>query len=244
MAIPKWDDERVQALVAAVGNESPVTQDTVKRVAQELETSARSVSSKLRKMDFEVELASAAAKSKSFSDEQEASLQALVEANSGNLTYAELADAFEGDFSAKQIQGKILSMELTDHVKATPKKESTKTYTDAEEATFSEMAGAGAFLEDIAEALGKPLASVRGKGLSLMRSGAIESIPKQQNVKGKETADPFADLGDLAEFTVATLAEKLEKTERGVKTMLTRRGLTVSDYDGAARKAKTEEKAA
>ena len=34
------------------------------------------------------------------------------------------------------------------------------------------------------------------------------------------------------------IADEIGKTPRGVKTMLTRRGLTASDYDGAAKAAK------
>jgi len=56
-----------------IGGESPVSQATVANAAEELETSVRSVSSKLRKMGFDVELASASA-TKSFSDEQESAL--------------------------------------------------------------------------------------------------------------------------------------------------------------------------
>ena len=59
MALPKWTDERTQQLVDFVGNESPVSQSMVADAADELETSVRSVSSKLRKMGYDVELASA-----------------------------------------------------------------------------------------------------------------------------------------------------------------------------------------
>ena len=57
MAVPKWNDERTTQLTGYVGNESPVSQATVAAAAEELETSSRSISSKLRKMGFEVELA-------------------------------------------------------------------------------------------------------------------------------------------------------------------------------------------
>ena len=46
-----------------------------------------------------------------------------------------------------------------------------------------------------------------------------------------------------AGMTVEEIAAAIEHTPRGVKTMLTRRGLTVSDYDGAAKKAKASSKA-
>ena len=234
MAVPKWTDERTQSLVDFVGN-GPVSQVTVADAAVELETSSRSVSSKLRKMGYEVELASASA-SKSFSDEQEATLATFVEDNSGQYTYAEIAENFEGGaFSAKSIQGKILSMQLTSHVKPAPKMESVKTYSDDEESTFINMVNDGAFVEAIAESLGRSVNSIRGKALSLLRAGEINAIPKQEHVKGNGKADVLADL-DISDMSVEDIADEVGKTVRGVKTMLTRRGLTCSDYDGSARK--------
>ena len=235
MALPKWTDERTQQLTDFVGSESPISQSTVASAAEELETSTRSVSSKLRKMGFDVELASASA-SKSFSDEQEATLQAFVTDNSGSYTYAEIASNFEGgNFSAKSIQGKILSMELTSHVKPAPKVETVRTYTPEEEGTFVSMVNDGSFVEEIADALGKSVNSIRGKALSLLRSGEINAIPKQKETKGSSKADVLADV-DVASHTVEEIADQIGKTVRGVKTMLTRRGLQCSDYNGAAKK--------
>ena len=238
MALPKWTDERTAELTAFVGGESPVSQSTVASAAENLETSTRSVSSKLRKMGYDVELASATS-SRAFSDAQEAPLSSFVVDNSGQYTYAQIAEHFEGgSFSPKSIQGKILSMELTGHVKPAPKPESVKTYTDAEESTFVEMVNGGSFVEEIAEALGKTVNSVRGKALSLLRAEAISAIPKQKETKGASKADPLADLGDVAAMTVEQIADAIGKTARGVKTMLTRRGLVAADYDGAAKKEK------
>ena len=235
MALPKWTDERTSALENFVGSESPVSQATVANAADELETSVRSVSSKLRKMGYDVELASSS-NAKSFSDAQEATLQAFVTDNSGQYTYAEIASNFEGGaFSAKSIQGKILSMELTEHVKPAPKVESVRTYTPEEEGTFVDMVNGGSFVEEIAEALGKSVNSIRGKALSLLRSGDINAIPKQKETKGSSKADVLADL-DISGMTVQEIADEIGKTVRGVKTMLTRRGLQCSDYNGAARK--------
>tara|TARA_E500000178_G_scaffold356494_1_gene434824 strand:- start:4507 stop:5220 length:714 start_codon:yes stop_codon:yes gene_type:complete len=234
MAVPKWTDERTQSLVDFVGS-GPVSQATVAEAADELETSSRSVSSKLRKMGYEVELASAS-QSKSFSESQESTLANFVQDNSGQYTYAEIAENFEdGAFSAKSIQGKILSMQLTSHVKPAPKVESVKTYSDDEETTFIEMVNDGAFVEAIAEALGRSVNSIRGKALSLLRAGEINAIPKQENVKGNGKADVLADL-DISGMSVEEIADEVGKTVRGVKTMLTRRGLTCADYDGSARK--------
>lgn len=235
MALPKWTNERTQQLVDFVGSESPVSQATVASAADELETSVRSVSSKLRKMGFEVELASASA-SKSFTDDQEATLATFVQDNSGVYTYAEIASNFEGgSFSAKSIQGKILSMQLTEHVKPAPKVETVKTYSEEEESQFVSLVNDGAFIEDIAEALGKSVNSIRGKALSLLRAGEINAIPKQKETKGTSKADPLADL-DISGMSVEEIADNIGKTVRGVKTMLTRRGLQCADYNGAARK--------
>ena len=235
MALPKSKDERTQSLTHFVPTESPISQATVAQAAENLETSTRSVSSKLRKMGFDVELASASA-SKSFSDEQEATLSTFVTDNSGVYTYAEIASNFEGGaFSAKSIQGKILSMELTSHVKPAPKVETVRTYTPEEENTFVEMVNGGSFVEDIADALGKSVNSIRGKALSLLRSGDIGAIPKQQHTKGSSKADVLADI-DITEMTVEAIADEIGKTVRGVKTMLTRRGLQCANYNGAAKK--------
>jgi len=236
--LPKWTEERTDTLTNYVGDESPVSQGTVAGAAEELETTTRSISSKLRKMGYDVELASSSA-TRAFSDEQEAILEAFVTENSGTYTYAEIAEHYQsGAFSAKSIQGKILSMELTGHVKPAPVKESVRTYSPDEETTFISMVNDGAFVEAIAEAMGRSVNSVRGKALSLLRSGDIDAIPRQEVTKSNGTADPFSDIDDISAMTVEAIAEEIGKTQRGVKTMLTRRGLTAADYDGAAKAAK------
>ena len=238
MALPKWTDERTQQLVDFVGNTSPISQAMVADAAAELETSTRSVSSKLRKMGHDVELASSVS-NRTFSEDQEATLSQFVSDNSGQYTYADIAASFEGGaFSAKSIQGKILSMELTGHVKPAEKPESVRTYSPEEENTFTSMVNDGAFVEEIAEALGKSVNSIRGKALSLLRSGDINAIPKQKETKGTSKADPLAEVNDIENMNVEDIADEIGKTVRGVKTMLTRRGLTCADYDGAARKEK------
>ena len=238
MALPKWTDERTDALTNFVGDESPVSQATVAEAASELETSTRSISSKLRKMGHDVELASASA-TRAFSDAQEATLSAFVSDNSGEYTYAEIAGHFEdGAFSPKSIQGKILSMELTGHVKPAPKVEAVRTYSPDEEVTFVKMVNDGAFVEAIAAELDRSVNSVRGKALSLLRSGDIDAIPRQETTKGASKEDPLAELTDIGSMGVEDIAEAIGKTARGVKTMLTRRGLSAADYDGAAKKEK------
>ena len=235
MAVPKWTEDRTTELTNFVGDETPVSQATVAEAADALETLPRSVSSKLRKMGYEVELASATS-TRTFSEEEEATLAEFVEGNSGTYTYAEIADTFaSGKYSAKSIQGKILSMELTGHVKPAPKQETVRTYTPEEEDTFVSMVKEGSFVEEIADALGKSVNSIRGKALSLLRSGDIDGIPKQKETKGSSKADVLADL-DIAGMTVEEIADEIGKTVRGVKTMLTRRGLQCANYNGAAKK--------
>jgi hypothetical protein len=215
-----------------------ISQDTVATTAVELDTTTRSISSKLRKMGYEVELAASAHK-KAFTDEQAEALSTFVTANSGEYTYADIAVAYErGAFTAKQVQGKILSMELTGHIKPAEKVEVARTYSTDEEATFLDLVSKEAFVEEIAEALGKSINSVRGKALSFLRSGEITSIPKQKESRAKANVDALSELGDISAMTVEQIAESIDKTVRGVKTMLTRRGITCANHDGAKKAAK------
>ena len=225
-----WTEDREEQLLEAVGDERPVTQETVAAAAEVLDVSPRSASAKLRKMGIEVE--KAGPRARKFSEEQEEALVAFLEDNTGEFTYAEIAEKFAGgEFSAKQIQGKILSLEMTDSVKPTPKKEVEKKYSEEEENTFVTMARAGKFLEEIAEALGKTVPSVRGKALSLTRTGELESIPAQRD-KVAPKVDYFEALGaeKIAQLTVAELSEGSGKTPRGVRTILTRRNYDAADY--------------
>lgn len=239
-ALPKWTEERTEELVSFVGDETPVSRSTVDEAAERLETSSRSISSKLRKMGYEVERASDVG-ARAFTEQQENTLRAFVESNSGKFTYAEIAEVFaDGAYEAKSIQGKILSMELTQHVRPTPKPETVKTYTEAEEKKFIRLANDGAFLEDIATALNREVISVRGKALSLLRSGQIESIPALRERKAATRSDVLDGI-DVEGMTVVEIAEAIQKTPRGVKTMLTRRGLSAADYDGAAKRDKADE---
>jgi len=238
MTTPKWTEDRTRILTAIVENMDTISQDTVATTAVELDTTTRSISSKLRKMGYEVELAASAHK-KAFTDDQADALSAFVTGNSGEYTYADIAANYEdGAFTAKQVQGKILSMELTSHVKPAEKVEVARTYTPAEEATFLDLVSNNAFVEEIAEALGKSINSVRGKALSFLRSGDITSIPKQKESRAKANVDALTELGDISAMTVEQIAESIDKTVRGVKTMLTRRGMTCSNHDGAKKAAK------
>lgn len=240
-----WSDEAVDQLMSIVGNESPVSVESVERAAEQLGKTTRSIASKLRQLDREV-ASLAKEKTSAFTADEGADLADFVNANSGNLTYKDIAETFaDGKFTAKQIQGKLLALELTGSVKPAEKVEVARTYTESEEATFVKMADAGSYIEEIAAKLNKTVASVRGKALSLTRKGQIAKIPAQKESHAKESVDAVSALGSaISTMTVAEIAAKVDKTERGLRTLLTRRGIKVADYDGAAKKAKAEAKAA
>ncbi len=240
MTNQKWTDERTATLTQLVGTETPVSVDTIKSAATALEVTDRSIAAKLRKLGYAVTSMAKNSEHK-FTDEEATNLQEYVVANSGNLTYGNIAENFMGGkFTSKQIQGKVLSMELTSHIKPTEKPEVERKYSESEEVTFIAMCKDGAFVEDIAAALNKTVNSVRGKAISLLRSGTISKIPSIKESHAKVEVDVIAELGDITKLTVADIAAKTGKTERGIKTTLTRRGLVAADYNGAAKKAKNE----
>ena len=88
-SLPKWTEERTAQLTTFIGDESPVSQASVAAAAEDLETSTRSVSSKLRKMGFDVDLASAGA-SRAFSEAQEDTLSAFVQTTVANILMLKL----------------------------------------------------------------------------------------------------------------------------------------------------------
>lgn len=236
-----WNEANTNELVALAGSEGAlVTQAQLAEFADVLGTSTRSVGSKLRKMDYNVQKASET-KASAWTDAQEKALVAFVEGNANALTYAEIAAAFEGGaFTAKQIQGKILSLELFGLVRKTEKVAAPRTYTPEQEAIFIKMANEGAYLEEIAKAVNMSLNSVRGKALSLTRTEGIE-MPKQKVSNAKQRADVLDGL-DVANMTVEQIVEATERTDRGIKSMLSRRGISCADYDGAAKRAKLDAK--
>jgi hypothetical protein len=242
--LKKWSDEAVAHLLQVVGNESPVSVQRVEAAAEALEVSTRSVAAKLRQLDVEV-VSMAKEKVSAFSEEESHQLFNYVTNSPGVFTYKQIAEVFAGGkFTAKQIQGKLLALELTGSVKPAEKVEVARTYTEAEESKFVQMAERGQYIEDIAQALGKTVASVRGKALSLTRKGQIAKIPAQRESHAKDQVDPIVALGErIASMTVAEIAAAVDKTERGLRTLLTRRGINVADYKGADKKAKAEAKA-
>lgn len=238
----KWTEERTATLAKFVSDMDVVSQETVAEAAAMLETTGRSVAAKLRKMGVEVEKVDTK-HVKSFSEEQEEALREFLADHEGEYTFAEIADHFAaGAFTAKQIQGKVLSMELTDLVKKTPKKEYERSFSAAEEAKFVALVKEDASLEKIASALGREPQVVRGKALSLLRAGEIDAIPRSEKIAVK-AADPL-DAIVTEDYTVAEIAGLINRSERGVKTMLTRRGRSAKDHNGAAKREKRDSKSA
>ena len=91
-------------------------------------------------------------------------LSSFLQENSGELTAEEISQQFaDGKFTARQINGKALSLEMTSHVKPAEKKITPRTYSEDDESTISDMVEGGSYLEDIAEKVGRTVNSVRGK---------------------------------------------------------------------------------
>jgi hypothetical protein len=227
MAKFEYTEEMVARMEQACS--AGVTEEIITQLCEEFEFPRRSVTAKLRKQGFDVPHKPKAAPT--FTDEETTELREFLEANDGAFTAEEIAERIAGGkFNARQINGKALSLEMTGAIKPADKKVAPRTYSEAEEAQIAEMATSGAFIEDIAEALDKPVASIRGKLLSMQ-------LKAPQRDKKVARSDSYEGIEELAtKHTVAELAAHFDKTERGVKTVLSRRGLSATDYTPKAAK--------
>ena len=215
-----YTDEMVARMESAAG--SGVTEDVIQELCNEFEFPRRSVTAKLRKLGFDVPKKPGAAPV--FSPEQTEALSSFLTDNSGTYTAEEIAETFaDGQFTARQINGKALSLEMTQHIKPAEKKVTPKTYTAEEETTINAMVEGGSYLEEIADAVGKTVASVRGKLLSM-------GLKAPQRDKKASKSDPYEGIDGMTDQTVEALAEHFNKTVRGVETVLTRRSLSCADY--------------
>jgi|TARA_Y100000389_G_scaffold197556_1_gene232365 hypothetical protein len=210
-----------------------ITEDTIIALCDEFDFPRRSVTAKLRKLGYDVPTKPKAAPA--FDADETAALTSFLEGNSGVHTAEEIAAHFTGEWgrevTSRQVNGKALSLEMTAHIKPAEKKVAPRTYSEAEEAQISDMAGSGAFLEDIADALGKSVNSVRGKLLSMQ-------LKAPQRDKKAAKSDSYEGIEDMAtSMSVAELADQFGKSERGVKTVLTRRGISATDYTPKALEA-------
>lgn len=239
MSTFKWTDEVTAQLLSVVNGQSPVSAETIATASETLGTSVRSVAAKLRKLGHTV-VSMAKTRTSVFSPEDADALRAFVESASGSKTCAEIAETFQGGkFTTKQVQGKLLSLELTGAIKKAVVVVAPRTYTPEQEEQFVKLAASGAYVEEIASAFGKSIESIRGKALSMLRMGTLAALPKQKESHAVNKTDAFEELMDrISDMTIEEIASATEKTERGVKTALTRRGITCRNYDGAAKKAK------
>jgi hypothetical protein len=200
-----------------------VTEEVIEMLCTEFEFPRRSVTAKLRKQGFDVPHKPKAAPT--FSEAETDELRSFLEANDGAFTAEEIAERLaDGKFNARQINGKALSLELTGAIKPAEKKVAPRTYTAAEEARIVELVEGGAFIEDIAAELDKTVQQIRGKLLSMKMSAP-------QRDKKATKSDAYEGIEEMApESTVAELAAHFDKSERGVKTVLSRRKLSAKDY--------------
>lgn len=236
-----WNEENTNILAAAVEGLDVVSQAKVAEIANVMGASTRSIGAKLRKMGLEVEKVSA--KASAWTPEMEQELATFLQNNEGAYTYGEIAQVLfsTSGITDKQVQGKILSMELTHAVKPAPKCEAKRTYTPEQEDVYIQMANENASLEQIAEALGVTVVSARGKGLSLVREGRLTAQPVQATSTAVRRKDPLDGL-DVAGSTLETLCEATNMSARGLKNMLTRRGISCLDHDGAKKRASLDSK--
>ena len=201
---------------------SGVTEEIIESLMEEFDFPRRSVTAKLRKLGYDVPKKPGAAPV--FSADETDELASFLESNSGNLTAEEISQQFAGGkFTARQINGKALSLEMTGHVKPAEKKVTPRTYSEEEESKISDMVEGGSYLEEIADAMNRSVNSIRGKLLSM-------GLKAPQRDKKDSKADPYAGIEDMLDQTVEEIAEAFDKTVRGVKTVLTRRGLACADY--------------
>lgn len=215
-----YTDEMVEAMHEECSN--GVTEDNIQNLIGQFDFPRRSVTAKLRKLGFDVP--KKPGDPPAFTVEQTEAFKTFLEENSGNYTAEEIATSHFVDFNARQITGKALSLEMTQHIKPAEKRVVPKSYSDEEEAVITEMVEANAYLEDIAEKLDKTPNSVRGKLLSM-------GLKATQKHKKESKKDAYPGIENMLDLTVAEIKDKFEgKTERGVKTVLARRRLACADY--------------
>ena len=201
-----------------------VEESQIEQLMGEFDFPRRSVTAKLRKLNYDVPKKPGEAPK--FTPEETDEIRSFLEDHDGEFTAEEIASDHFTKFTSRQITGKALSLEMTGNIKPAEKKVAPKTFTDAEEVIIRDMVAKNSFLEEIADKVGKTVNSVRGKLLSMQ----LKAV--QRDKKGAK-ASPYEGLvegSDLLNLTVEELAEKFDKTPRGVKTVLARRKLECKNY--------------
>lgn len=219
----EYTEEMVARMQEVAKNE--LTEESIEGLMAEFDFPRRSVTAKLRKLGFDVPKKPGAAPI--FSADETEALAEYLDDNSGEFTAEEIAahfsDAWGREVNARQINGKALSMEKTGDIKPAEKKVAPRTYSESDEALITKLVGEGKFLEDVADAVGRPVNSIRGKLLSM-------GLKAPQRDKKTAKSDPYEGIEDMLDKSVEEIATAFDKTVRGVKTVLTRRGLACADY--------------
>ena len=118
--------------------DSGVTEDVIETLMEDFGFPRRSVTAKLRKLGYDVPKKPGAAPV--FSADETDALADFLQANSGVHTADEIAAEFaDGKFTARQINGKALSLEMTSHVKPAEKKAPQRTFSEEEEGQIEAM---------------------------------------------------------------------------------------------------------
>lgn len=217
-----YTDEMVERLHAA--GQAGLTEEVIGTLVADFEFPRRSVTAKLRKLGYDVPHKPKDAPV--FDEAETQALREFLEANDGVYTAEEIAAQLgNGKFEARQITGKALSLELISNIKPAEKKVAPRTFTAEEEASIEQLVASGKYIEEIAESLGKSVQQIRGKLLSMKLSAPTRD-------KKAAKADSYDGIEELAPtMTVAELAAHFEgKTERGIKTVLSRRKIAAKDY--------------
>ena len=204
----EYTDEMVTRMHDVAG--SGVTEEIIESLVGEFDFPRRSVTAKLRKLGYDVPKKPGAAPV--FSAEETDALASFLESNSGNLTAEEIADQFAaGKFTARQINGKALSLEMTSHVKPAEKKITPRTYSEEEEAKITSMVEGGSYLEEKLQTRWVVLLTPSVAKLLSM------GLKAPQRDKKAVKSDPYEGIEDMLDQTVEEIATSFDKTVRGVK---------------------------
>lgn len=214
---------------------SGVTEETVKALETEFGFVRRSITAKLRSLGYTVP---STAEGPKFTAEETEALKNFLNSNNASLTAEEIAQQFlNGKFTSRQITGKALALEMTDSIKKVEKKEKPRTYTPDEESLITKLVADGKFIEEIAEALNKDVKSIRGKLLSM----DLKAPQKNKKVVSKEGLYPgletLAPTMTVAELLAHYSIDGVDRTERGVKTAISRRKIQGKDYPSVKKTA-------
>lgn len=233
-----WTEELTAKLVSIVGQDTDteISQEVISQTAESLDVGVKNVATKLRHMGYPTEKVATASV---WPDEDTSKLHDYLTNNSGVSTAAETATQLFGEkYSQAQVRGKALSMNLASNFKKVEPKVAESKYTEDETNLIISMTQDGKSIEDISAAIDKEVNSIRGKCLSLVQKNLIEKIPYTSQLKQTTVQSAIDTVEDVTVMTVADIAVAIERTEKGVKAILTNRGLDCVDWKGSERKAK------